>query len=231
MQDLFAAVLPTLTDPAVRHAVWLTAEVAGLTLLLHAAAGVLLGYALSCKGWPGRNWLDVAVTLPLVFPPVALGFLLLLLFGREGGFGRWLLACCGQTLVFSLSGVVLAAFVAGLPLVVKPVQAAMESLSARLGEVARTLGKREWEIACFVLLPNVKRALVTGLVLGLGRSLGEVGITLMLGGNIIGRTNTVSLEIYNAVFAGEYPRAMVLTLLLGALSVLVFVGLRRMGAQ
>lgn len=226
-----SVLLPTLAEPAVRYAAWLTLEVAALSLLLHALAGVVLGYALSLRGWPGREWLDAAITLPLVFPPVALGFLLLLLLGREGWLGRWLVACCELGLVFSLPAVVLAAFLAGLPLVVKPVQAAMESLSARLGEVARTLGKREWEIALFVLLPNVKRALATGLILGLGRSLGEVGITLMLGGNITGRTNTLSLEIYNAVFAGDYGRALVLTALLGAASLLVFLGLRRLGVQ
>jgi len=221
--------LQPLTDSSVLYALWLTVKVALLTLVLHAIAGLLLGYALSVPRWPGRALLDVAITLPLVFPPIALGFVLLLLLGREGPLGAWLLRCCDMSLVFSVSGVVFAAFVAGLPLVVKPVQTAMESLSERLGEVARTLGKREWEIVLFVLIPNVKRALATGLVLGFGRSMGEVGITLMLGGNIAGRTNTVSLEIYNAVFAGEYSRGIVLTVLLGLASLAVFWFMRRVG--
>lgn len=231
MGDFLALSVDTLAEPAVLQALRLSAVVALATLLLHATAAVLLGYALSRRSWPGRALLDVAITLPLVFPPMALGFVLLLLLGRQGVFGRWLLSCCHVELLFSTPAVVLASFVAGLPLVVKPVQAAMESLSARLGEVARTLGKREWEIALLVLLPNVKRALATGLVLGLGRSLGEVGITLMLGGNIVGRTNTVSLEIFNAVTGGEFDRALVLTLLLGVVSVLVFLGLRRLGTS
>lgn len=231
MRDFLSLSLATLAEPAILQALRLSAVVALATVLLHAVAAVLLGYALSRRSWPGRSLLDVAITLPLVFPPMALGFVLLLLLGRQGVFGRWLLSCCDVSVLFTTPAVVLASFVAGLPLAVKPVQAAMESLSARLGEVARTLGKREWEIALFVLLPNVKLALVTGLVLGLGRSLGEVGITLMLGGNIVGRTNTVSLEIFNAVTGGEFDRALVLTCLLGLVSALVFLGLRRLGAS
>lgn len=219
--------LQTLADPGVRHSLWLTLQVTVLTVFLHAVAGLVLGYALSIRRWPGRMLLDTLVTLPLVFPPIALGFVLLLLLGREGPLGRVLFSCCDASLVFSVPGVVLAAFVAGLPLVVKPVQTAMEGLSQRLGEVARTLGKREWEIALFVLVPNVRRALATGLVLGFGRSMGEVGITLMLGGNIAGRTNTLSLEIYNAVFVGDYSRGIVLTFVLGGVSLLVFYLLRR----
>jgi len=228
---LFAPFFQTFADAGVRYALWLTLEVAALTVVLHALAGLLLGYALSVPRWPGRALLDAAITLPLVFPPIALGFVLLLLLGRQGPLGSVLLQCCDASLVFSVPGVVFAAFVAGLPLVVKPVQAAMESLSARLGEVARTLGKREWEIALFVLMPNVKRALVTGLILGFGRSMGEVGITLMLGGNIAGRTNTLSLEIYNAVFAGDYSRGIVLTVLLGGVSLVVFCLMRRAGMR
>ena len=231
MSSSFALLVQTLTDAGVLYALWLTAKVAVLTVALHAIAGLLLGYALSVPRWPGRALLDAAITLPLVFPPIALGFVLLLLLGREGVLGRWLLRCCDLSLVFSVSGVVFAAFVAGLPLVVKPVQTAMESLSARLGEVARTLGKREWEIVLFVLIPNVKRALATGLVLGFGRSMGEVGITLMLGGNIAERTNTVSLEIYSAVFAGDYSRGIVLTVLLGLASLAIFGFMRRVAVS
>jgi len=229
VNDFLDVFVQTLADTSVRYALWLTLKVAVLTVLLHGVAGLLLGYALSIKGWRGRSVLDSLVTLPLVFPPVALGFVLLLLLGREGVLGRFLTQCCNVSLVLSVPGVVFAAFVAGLPLVVKPVQTAMESLTSRLGEVARTLGKREWEIALFVLIPNVKRALATGLALGFGRSMGEVGITLMLGGNIAGRTNTVSLEIYNSVFAGDYTRGMVLTILLGSAALAVFYGMRRAG--
>lgn len=121
----------------------------------------------------------------------------------------------------------LASIVAGLPLVVKPVEAAIAGVSRSLGEASRSLGRSEWETFLFVTIPNIKGALVAGLVLGTARALGEVGITLMLGGNIVGRTNTMSLEIYNAVFNGEYDRALVLSALLGMVSIIVYAIIRR----
>ena len=165
-----------------------------------------------------------------MFPPVATGFLLLMLLGRRGPLGAWLGEAWGVEVVFSFWGVLIASLIAGLPLVVKPVQSALESLSARLGEAARVLGKGEPEIFLRVLLPNIRGPLAAGLALGLGRSLGEVGITLMLGGNVSGRTTTVSLEIFNAVGGGEFERAAVLSLLLSLVSLALFAALRRLGA-
>lgn len=217
----------TLSEPGVRFSLWLTFQAVLATLVLHLVAGVLLGYLLSFRHWRGREILDALVTLPLVFPPIATGFALLLLLGRRGPVGE-LLGKFGIELIFTLPGVILAAFLAGLPLVVKPIQNAMESVAGRLSEVARTLGKTEVEIFFLVLLPNIRTAIATGLILGFGRSLGEVGITLMLGGNIAGKTNTLSLEIYNAVFSGDFQRAAVLSVLLGGVSLGVFFLLRKL---
>lgn len=230
MSETLAGLLATLGEPDVLQALRLTAEVALATAALQLVVGLALGYALSRPCWPGRRLVDTLVTLPLVFPPVATGFLLLMLLGRRGPLGAWLGEHWAVEVVFSFSGVLVAALVAGLPLVVKPVQSALESVSARLGEAARVLGKGELEIFLRVLLPNIRGALVAGLVLGLGRSLGEVGITLMLGGNVAGRTATVSLEIFNAVSGGEFERAAVLSLLLGLVSLGLFAVLRRLGA-
>lgn len=219
-----------LAEPMVAHALRLTAEVALVTCALHLVLGLALGYLLARPAWFGRAFLDALVTLPLVFPPVATGFVLLMLLGRRGPVGGWLAEHWAVEVVFSFWGVLLASVIAGLPLVVKPVQSALEAVSARLAEAARVLGKNEWQIFLFVLLPNIRGALAAGLVLGLGRSLGEVGITLMLGGNVGGRSTTVSLEIFNAVSAGEFERAAVLSLLLGAVSLGLFAVLRRLGA-
>ncbi|MBI9112912.1 molybdenum ABC transporter permease [Maridesulfovibrio ferrireducens] len=196
-----------------------------------AASGflqLLLGIPLAC--WLARsrstlsNIMDTVVTLPLVFPPVAMGFGLLLLLGREGPMG----ALLGESIIFSFPGLVVAAFVAGLPLAVKPIQAALKSAeAARLSEVAAVLGKSETTIFLCVLLPYAKRSIAAGMLLALGRSLGEVGMTLMLGGNIIGRTNTLSLEIYNAVFNGEFERAIMLSLMIGTASIAMFVVLKK----
>lgn len=216
-----------LSEPGLRHTLWLTAGVALAALLLHALCGLLLGYLLAKPAWRGRALLDSVVTLPLVFPPMATGFLLLMLFGRRGPLGAPLHDWFGIDLVFSFWGLLLAAFISGLPLVVKPVQSAFENIPRRLAEAARTLGKRESEIFVFVLLPNVRSALAGGLILGLGRALGEVGITLMLGGNIEGRTVTASLDIYNAVISGDFERAGMLSLILGGVTVALFTLLRR----
>lgn len=222
-----ASALSILGDASTQYTLWLTFKVVLATLALHLVAGLTLGYALSRRGWRGRGVLDTVVTLPLVFPPMATGFLLLILLGRRGPIGARLSDWFGIEIVFSFSGLLLASFVAGLPLVVKPIQAGFESVAKRLSEAARTLGKTEFEIALFVLLPNIRGALAAGLLLGIGRALGEVGITMMLGGNIAGRTVTASLEIYNAVISGDFERAGVLSFVLGGVTILLFCLLRR----
>lgn len=223
----FETAWDTLRDPALAYPAALTVKIAAATLLAHFILGTGLGWALAQPRWPGRTLLDVVVTLPLVFPPVALGFFLLLVLGRRSLIGGWLDDAFGISFVFSVGGVFLASVVAGLPLAVKPIEAAIAAVSRSLGEASRTLGRGEWDTFIHVVLPNVRGAITAGLVLGLARSIGEVGITLMLGGNIIGKTNTMSLEIYNSVFNGEYPRAIVLSSILGAGSALVFLVLRR----
>ncbi|WP_043421616.1 molybdate ABC transporter permease subunit [Azonexus hydrophilus] len=222
-----SALSALLASADARQMLWLTAQVALASSLLHALFGLAIGYALSRPSWRGRALVDIAVTLPLVFPPMATGFLLLLLFGRHGPLGQPLRESFGIELVFSFPGLVLAAFIAGLPLAVKPIQSAFENLPKILAEAARTLGKNEWQIFWHILLPNIRNALIGGLVLALGRSLGEVGITLMLGGNIEGRTVTASLDIYNAVITGDFERAGAVSLLLGMVTTALFVILRR----
>ncbi|RED25814.1 molybdate transport system permease protein [Rhodopseudomonas thermotolerans] len=224
---MLAAAIEALRDPALIAPALLSLEIAAATLVLHIVLGTLLGWALAQRSWPGRTVLDALVTIPLVFPPIALGFFLLLLLGRRSPVGQWLDAGFGFSFVFSVEGVLLASVIAGLPLVVKPIEAAIASVSRSLGEASRTLGRNELETFLFVILPNIRGAIVAGLVLGTARSLGEVGITLMLGGNIVGKTNTISLEVYNAVFNGEYGRAVVLSGLLGMVSLGVFALLRR----
>jgi molybdate transport system permease protein len=163
------------------------------------------------------------VTLPLVFPPIALGFMLLLLFGKNGPIGWPLEAATGFRLVFSKQAVTLAAFVAGLPLVVRPLQAAMEKEDLlRLEDAARATGSGPVKTFFLVTVPQVSNTLVSGLLLGTARASGEVGITMMIGGNISGRTNTLSLEIYNLVSRGEFDAAMKLCAILAASGVIIW---------
>ncbi len=202
----------------------LTAKVILVSGGLLMVFGVLLGYYLSRPNSPLRGVIDFLVTMPLVFPPIATGFALLLLLGRDGPLGKAL----GLELVFNFQGVALASFVAGLPLMVKPVEAAFKGCSRQLSEIAYVLGKNEWQTFYLVLLPNVRRSIAAGWFLAIGRSVGEVGITLMLGGNVVGKTNTLSLEIFNSVFSGEFDRAIVMTCLIGSISLLIFLVLRRL---
>lgn len=207
-----------------------TAKVASISLVLHAVFGLLIGYYLGKRNSPVGSVVDALVTLPLVFPPVALGFLLLLVLGKAGLVGRFVTNVFGLEIIFNLWGVVIAAFVAGLPLIVKPVQAAVQSTTVSLIEASYTLGKSEPETFIFVVVPSIKKSIAGGLSLAFGRSLGEVGLTLMLGGNIVGRTNTLSLEIYNSVFTGEFERAGLLAAILGCVSLLILLLLKRLSA-
>jgi molybdate transport system permease protein len=216
-----------LSEPQTTGPLWLTLKVLAVSGTLHLVSGILLGYYLTSGKSILRSITDFLVMLPLVFPPIATGFILLMLLGRAGMIGQFL----PVDIVFSFPGVVIAAFVAGLPLMVKPVEAALRSTDLKqLAEISRVLGKTDWQTFWLVLLPNVRRNVAAGWFLALGRSLGEVGITLMLGGNIIGRTNTVSLEIYNAVFSGEFERALVLSVVIGLCSLAIFISLKRLSA-
>ena len=163
--------------------------------------------------------LSFFVTLPLVFPPVALGYLLLLLIGRSGPLGG-MLDAVGISIVFTPWAVYLAAFIAGLPLVIRPIQGALAS--------ERVHGAPPLTVYRKVTLPLVRGQILSGLLLGISRASGEVGITMMVGGNISDRTNTLSLEIWNAVSRADFDVATTLCLLLSAFTLLIFIVLDRL---
>ena len=213
-----------MVDDASLAAILLSLKVAALSVPMHLLGGLLLAWALTRSG-PLVALLDVLVTLPMIFPPVVLGFALLYVIGRQAPLGG-LLAGLGVEVVFSFWGVLLAAFLAGLPLAVKTMQAALEALPPSLREASLTLRHGEWSTFWGVLVPNIRAAVLTGTLLAFGRSIGEVGLSLMLGGNIIGETETVSLAIYNHVMAGEQRQAAVLSIGLGIVSTLIFLAFR-----
>ncbi len=215
-----------LSDPRTLGPLLLTLRVLALAGCILLPGGVLLAYFLSGKPSALRVAVDFIVSIPLVFPPIATGFILLMLFGRGGFLGRVL----PVEVVFAFPGLVLASVISGLPLLVKPVEAALRNQGTRLSEVAAVLGKTSWQTFVLVLLPAIRRPVLAGWLLALSRSMGEVGITLMLGGNILGKTNTLSLEIYNCVFTGEIDRAIVLCGIIGTLSCGMLFTLKRMSA-
>ncbi len=216
------------SSEAVLFSLGLTAKICLYALILQLLIGVPLAWYLSGRHTPLRSALESLVTFPLIFPPIATGYLLLVLLGRMSFLGRLSDRLLGVEIVFSFPGIVIAAFIAGLPLMIKPIQAAIRSFGDDLILASYTLGRSRLATFVNITLPSVRRSILSGLLLGVGRSLGEVGITLMLGGNIIGKTNTLSLEVFNAVYDGDFERATALCLLLFAVSLLMFSGIRRL---
>ena len=208
-----------LHDEEVLFSVWLTLKVAAVCLALHLITAVPLALWARSPKAPFRR------TLPLVFPPIALGYLLLMALGQTG-LGEPLQRLFGVRLIFSQAAVVLAAYIAGLPLVIKPVQAALGSETVRkLTEAARVTGAGPITAFFLVVIPLIRTSLVVGLLLGVTRSFGEVGISLMLGGNIAQRTNTLSLEVFNAVSRGDFERATALCVLLACISLCLYLAI------
>lgn len=214
--------LGALESPEIVFAVLLTAKTVVVAAVLFLLCYPPLAWLLARRKGLLVRALSFLTTLPLVFPPIALGYLLLLLFGRNGLLGS-LLSDAGIAFVFTPVAVYFAAFVAGLPLVVRPLKNALESEMLQAIEfTARVHGATPFTVFRRITMPLVRPHLAAGLLLGLTRASGEVGITMMLGGNISDRTNTLSLEIFNAVSRAEFDAATALCLLLTIFTFVVF---------
>lgn len=181
--------------------------------------GTALGFILAKRGFRGKELFDSILTLPMVLPPTVTGYYLIVLFGRRGLFGKPIYEWTGWTVTFTWQAAVIAASVIALPIMVKSARAAIESVDPQYEIVSYTLGKSEPETFFRVTLPLARRGLLAGVVLSFARALGEFGATLMLAGNIPGKTQTMPLAIYEAVLAGEDRRAQLLALVLTAVSV------------
>jgi molybdate transport system permease protein len=219
-----------LTD-ALATTLWLSLRVSLLATVANALVGIPLAYVLARRRFWGRTALDVLVTLPLVLPPTVTGYYLVVLLGRRGILGRPLHEWTGWTVSFTWYAAVVAAAVMALPLMVRTARAAIEGVNPDFERAAFVLGRSEWRTALEVTLPLARRGIVAGLVLAFARALGEFGATLMLAGNIPGRTTTVPLAIYTAVATGETAEAQVLVVLLTALSCLVVLTAGRLGGR
>jgi molybdate transport system permease protein len=209
----------------------LSVRVACLATLLNAVAGIPLAYLLARRSFRGKGLVDLVVTLPLVLPPTVAGYYLIVLLGRRGVLGGPLYALTGWTIAFTWYAAVIAATVMALPLLVRTARAAIESVDRDLERAAHTLGRSEWRTALEVTLPLARKGILAGLVLAFARALGEFGATLMLAGNIPGRTATVPLAIYTATQTGEDAQALVLVAALTALSCVVILAANRLGAR
>jgi molybdate transport system permease protein len=200
----------------------LSLRVAFLATAASLAIGLWLAYLLANRNFRGKEILDAAVTLPLVLPPTVLGYYLLVLIGRLSPIGKLWEAVFGSPLVFTWKAAVLAALLHSLPLTVKFSRAALENVDRSYERAARTLGASEWRLFWRVTLPLARKPILAAAALAFARSLGDFGVTLMVAGNIPGRTQTVAVAIYDAVESGNgaLARTLVLVVSVVALGIL-----------
>ena len=202
---------------------FLTLKVALLATLIAGALGIAAGHWMARHRFAGQNALDAVLVLPMVLPPTVLGYYLIVLIGRNGVIGAWLERWFGIRLLFTWQGAVLAAAVVAFPLIYKAARAAFEDIDVRFQQAARTLGASEWELFWRVSLPLATRGIAAGLALTFARAMGEFGATLMVAGNLPGRTQTLSVAVYSAVQAGDDPLAFSLTLVISVLCIVLLV--------
>jgi len=181
----------------------LTLKVAGIATAINLLLGVGVGYAMARWRFAGRELADAVLTLPMVMPPTVLGYYMLVLIGTHGPIGAWLLQHFGVRLIFTWQAAVIAAAVVSFPLVFKSARAAFETVDPQLEDAARLLGIREFAVFLRVSLPLAWRGVLAGLLLSFARALGEFGATLMVAGSIPGKTQTLSIAVYEAVQAGQ----------------------------
>jgi len=203
----------------------LTFELAAITTLILLCIGIPLGYYLSQTSSKFKPAIEAVVSMPLVLPPSVLGFYLLLAFSPKNGFGAWLDETFDLRLVFSFEGLVLASVIFSLPFMVHPIQSGFSALGRSLQEASYTLGKSTLQTLFYVLLPNMKPSLLTGVVITFAHTVGEFGVVLMIGGNITGETKVASIAIYDEVEALNYSLAnqYAFTLFIISFAILLFV--------
>lgn len=197
---------------------WLSLRVAALSTLIALGLGLWIGWLLASRRFRGWEFVDAGVTLPLVLPPTVLGYYLLVLLGRSGPLGRLYESVFGEPLVFTWKAAVVAALLHSAPLLIKFSAAALESVPRRYGKAARSLGAGEWRVFWLVTLPVAWNQILAAAAIAFARSLGDFGITIMVAGNIPGRTQTVSVAIYDAVEAGNGAVARILVLVISAVA-------------
>jgi molybdate transport system permease protein len=207
---------------------WLSLRVSVIATAIVAVTGIGAGYLLARGRFRGRALLDAIATAPIVMPPTVLGYYLLVTVGRRSPIGRAWEAVFGSPLVFTWQAAVLAASVASFPYCLRAARAAIEAVDRRYESVGRVMGLPGWRVALQITLPLARRGLAAGVALAFARALGDFGTTVMVAGNIPGRTQTMPVAVYDAVQAFDYDRAGTLALVLLALAVAVLVLVRRL---
>ncbi len=196
----------------------LTLKLATVTTILLVAIGIPLANWLANTKTKFKPVLETLISMPLVLPPTVLGFYLLIAFSPNNAFGEWLDQWLGLRLIFSFEGLVFASIIYSLPFMVHPVQSGLANLPKSLTEASYVLGKSKFQTLTKVLLPNIKPALLTGVVLSFAHTMGEFGVVLMIGGNIPGQTKVASIAIYDEVESLNYGAANSYSLILLAIT-------------
>ncbi|WP_225408884.1 molybdate ABC transporter permease subunit [Stigmatella hybrida] len=199
----------------------LSFQAAALATLLTAVVGIGLGALLASWRFPGRELLDVLFTAPMVLPPTVLGYYVLVVIGR----GTWISTAyerlVGSPIVFTRAGVILAAAIGSLPLVIRSARTALEGVDELYLDAARTLGAGALRRFFIIRLPLASQGILAGLMLGFARALGDFGVTLMLAGNIPGETRTAPLAIYDAIQANREDQAARMAIILTAFALVI----------
>lgn len=210
------------------HPLWLSLRVAATATLFAAVIGIALALVLAKARFRGRGLLEALASVPIVLPPTVLGYYLLVSLGVRSPLGRAWEAVFGHTLVFTPTAAVVAAAVSAMPFVLRTARAAIEAVDPRFEQAARTMGLPEWRVAAQVTLPLARRGLIAGVALGFARALGDFGVTVMIAGNIPGRTQTMPIALYDAVQSGHDHRASVMAGVLGGIAVVMLMVVNRL---
>lgn len=201
--------MSSLFTPADVDVLWITLKVATCATLFASAPAVAVGYCLARASFPGKSLIETFVSLPLVLPPTAIGYLLLTLFSRQGWLGESTLGF-DPGMLFTWRGAVLASAVMALPLITRTARVAFEGVDPRLETMGASLGMSRARVLATITLPLARRGILAAIALGFGRSLGEFGATVIVAGNIPGRTQTLALAIFNDIQLGESDHALLL---------------------
>jgi molybdate transport system permease protein len=194
-------------DESVLFSLRLSLQVATAATVLVVLIGTGMAFILARKNFRGKEILDIFLTLPLVLPPTVTGYYLILFMGRNGLVGKYLFHWTGWSIMFTWYAAVLASFIVALPLMIKTTRAAIESVDTNLIKVSYTLGHGELKTFFRVILPLSRKGMIAGAVLSFARAMGEFGATLMVAGNIPGKTNTMPIAIYTSASSGDWSKA------------------------
>ncbi|MEY4996426.1 MAG: molybdate transporter permease subunit [Actinomycetota bacterium] len=210
---------------------WLSLRVASLATFIAAVVGITCGYVLAKTSFRGRGLLEAILSIPIVLPPTVLGYYLLTTLGVNSPIGQAWENIFGAPLVFTPTAAVVAASISALPYIVRTSRAAIEEVDSRYEAVARVSGYPEWKVAVIVTLPVARRGLLAGVALGFARALGDFGVTVMIAGNIPGRTQTLPIAVYDAVQSGNSSTAQTGALILAGIAIVVLLAVTQLSAR